>query len=429
MKVPTVSVVLPGRRFIGPSLLTLGLLLTIAWFRLSAADLSPIWVGTWATAPRFEESAEEKIQLQSATLRQFVRTSLGGHRLRVRLSNLFGTTPLVLNGVHISLAASAGAIRTETDHALRFNGDTGASIPAGTSLLSDPLDFELPPLADVALSIQFKNVPAMLTMHHGSRTNSYLQPGDTLAAGVMADAVKIEHWYFISGIDVLSTGPVAAVVALGDSITDGRGTTTDLNNRWTDALASRLQAQTSTANIGVLNQGIGGNRLLRDGLGTRMLDRFDRDVLLQTGARWVIVQAGINDIGSRLDARKKGEPYASASDIITAFEQLIVRSHAKGIRIIGTTIAPYAGADFYWSADGEADRQTVNHWIRTSGRFDAVVDFDAALRDPLAPSHLAAAFDCGDHLHPSLAGYAEMARVVDLNLFALLTAAAQIGNP
>lgn len=386
--------------------------------RLPAADRLPDWVGTWATSPRSEAAADDKTPLAGATLRQVVRTSVGGSQVRLRLTNVFGTTPLVLDGVHLALAGPAGTIRPETDQPLRFAGAAVATVPPGATLLSDPVAFELPPLADVAVSIRFRDVPSVLTMHHGSRTTSYLRAGDALAVPAFTDATTFVRWYFLGGIDVIPSAPSAAIVVLGDSITDGYGTTTDRNNRWTDVFARRLQDRTDTAQVAVLNHGIGGNRLLRDGLGPNMLARFDRDVLVQTGVRWVIVQAGINDLGTRLEARKKGEPFASAADLIGAFEQLIARARAKGVRIIGTTITPYTGADFYWSADGEADRQTVNAWIRTSGHFDAVVDFDAVLRDPENPSRLAAALDSGDHLHPSLAGYEAMARAVDLNLFA-----------
>jgi lysophospholipase L1-like esterase len=401
--------------------ITLSLLLvTLASSGFAGADGSAtVWVGTWATSPFPEPAAKEQLPLAGATLRQIVHVSLGGNRLRLRLSNAFGTTPLALDGAHLALAGPAGAIEPATDRPLRFNGQTSVSIPPGAVMLSDPLDFELPPLADVAVSLHLQKVPATLTAHPGSRTTSYLQAGDAVAAAALPEARKVVCWYFINGLDVLAAPPAAAVVALGDSITDGRGSTTDHNDRWTDALARRLQAGLGTARVGVLNQGIGGNRLLRDGLGPNMLARFDRDVLVQTRARWVIVQAGINDIGTRIGARKQGEPFASPADIIAAYEQLIDRAHTQGLQIVGTTITPYAGADFYWTADGEADRQTVNAWIRTSGHFDAVVDFDAALRDPHDPSRLAAAFDSGDHLHPSPAGFVEMARVVDLGLFDL----------
>ncbi|HRP05300.1 MAG TPA: SGNH/GDSL hydrolase family protein, partial [Opitutaceae bacterium] len=261
----------------------------------------------------------------------------------------------------------------------------------------------------------------MLTTHPGSRTTSYLATETDSDTFRQAAARKIVHWYFLSGLEVETERPTAAIVVLGDSITDGYGTTTDGNDRWTDVLARRLQEQGPGNRIAVLNQGIGGNRLLRDGLGPNILARFDRDVIAQSGARWVIVLAGINDIGTRLSAREKGEPYASAADIIHALSQIIVRAHAKDMIVIGGTLTPYAGAGFYWSEDGEADRQTVNQWIRTSGQFDAVIDFDAALRDPENPTRLASAFDSGDHLHPSLAGYAEMARVVDLRHFLLIS--------
>lgn len=382
------------------------------------------WVGTWATSA-FREAAKDQPTLTGTTLRQVVHVSIGGHRVRLQLSNVFGPSDLVLSGVHLAMAKSDGAIDPGTDRALTFQGRTEAVIPAGAVLLSDAVDFDLPPLADAAITMQFKQVPEILTTHPGSRATSYAEPGAALAAPTLPTAAKVVHWYFLGALDVMAPAPSGAVVALGDSITDGHGTTTDHNNRWTDILAQRLQANPATAHVGVLNQGIGGNRLLRDGLGPNMLARFNRDVLVQTGVRWVIVQAGINDIGTRLDARKHGWPYASADAIIGADEQLIARAHARGLKIYGATISPYGGCGFYWSADGEADRQTINHWIRTSGQFDAVIDFDAALRDPKDPGRLAPVFDKGDHLHPSLAGYAEMARVVDLALFGAPSKTAQ----
>jgi lysophospholipase L1-like esterase len=387
------------------------------------------WVGTWATSAFPEAALPANLPLKDATIRQVVRGSIGGRRVRLRFTNAFGASPLVLAGAHIALAGGSGAIEPQTDRALTFNGRLAAEIPPGAVLLSDPLDFDLPPLTEVAVSIQCQEVPAMLTTHPGSRTTSYVQRGNLLSATALPAATAVVHWYFLDGLEVSAPAPAGSIVALGDSITDGHGTTTDRNNRWTDGLAGRLKAQAGTLHVGVLNEGIGGNRLLRDGLGPNMLARFERDVLAQPGVRWVIVQAGINDIGTRIEARKHGGNYASADDIIGAYKQLITRARTHGLKIYGATISPYAGADFYWSDDGEADRRKVNAWIRTGGGFDAVIDFDAALRDPNDPTRLAPAFDSGDHLHPSLAGYAEMARVVDLNLFVLPPATRSPANP
>jgi len=376
------------------------------------------WVGTWATAPLPEAPGADTPALAGATFRQVIHVSLGGSQVRLRLSNAFGASALTLHGVHLALAAPDGALQPGTDRALTFSGRPTVTIPAGASFVSDPLDFPLAPQADVAISIHFAQLPEKLTAHPGARTRSYLQPGDALAAAALPEAKTSTRWYFLSGLDVLTDAPrAAALVLLGDSITDGYGTTTDRNNRWPDEFVRRLQARPDAPALGVLNLGIGGNRLLRDGLGPNALARFDRDVLAQSGARWLLVFEGINDLGTRLDARKKGGDFASAEDLIAAFRQLIARAHSRGLRVIGATITPYEGAGFYFTPDGEADRQKVNDWIRHSGSFDAVADFDAALRDPQNPSRLAPEFDSGDHLHPSLAGYARLAAALDPSLF------------
>lgn len=396
----------------------------VAWLMLCALlplGVAGSWVGTWATAVFPESASKDKLPLAGGTLRQVMRVSLGGDRARLRLSNAFGMTPLVLRDVRLACVEKDGNLREQSTCPLTFNGRNEVSISPGAVMLSDPADFKLSALADVAITMRLIQVPEMLTTHPGSRTTSYLATETDSDTFRQAAARKIVHWYFLSGLEVETERPTAAIVVLGDSITDGYGTTTDGNDRWTDVLARRLQEQGPGNRIAVLNQGIGGNRLLRDGLGPNILARFDRDVIAQSGARWVIVLAGINDIGTRLSAREKGEPYASAADIIHALSQIIVRAHAKDMIVIGGTLTPYAGAGFYWSEDGETDRQTVNQWIRTSGQFDAVIDFDAALRDPENPTRLASAFDSGDHLHPSLSGYAEMARVVDLRHFLLIS--------
>lgn len=381
---------------------------------------SPHWVATWACSPQTTEEANlpPAPAFADTTLRQVVHVSLGGRTLRVRFSNAFGATALDLLSARIARPAGAGAIQPGMDEALTFHGQTSVTIPAGAPIVSDAIEFDLPPQSDVAITAYVKGAPAQVTGHPGSRTTSYLAGGNVVSAADLAGATRVDHWYFLTGIDVEADGRAAAVVTLGDSITDGRGSTTNGNDRWPDDLARRLLANKATRHVAVLNHGIGGNRLLRDGLGPNALARLDRDVLAQTGVRWLIVLEGINDIGTRVRARERGEPWATAADIIAALEQIAARAHARGIRVYGATLLPFEGAANYFSADGEADRQAVNAWIRTGGAFDAVVDFDAITRDPAQPSRLRAAVDGGDHLHPSAAGYEVMADAIDLALFA-----------
>jgi lysophospholipase L1-like esterase len=385
------------------------------------------WVGTWASSPQLATPAQMPPGqgFADTTVRQLIRVSIGGKRIRVRLSNAFGTAPLTIVGAHVALANGVtSAIRPASDRALAFHGRPSVSIPAGAVAVSDPLDFALPPLADVALSLYLKGAPDTVTLHPGSRTTSYLQPGEALAAADLRAPARIDHWYFINGLDVEAGPDAAAVVVLGDSITDGRGSTTNGQDRWPDRLSRRLQANPATAQVAVLNHGIGGNRLLRDGLGPNALARFDRDVLAQTGARWLLVLEGVNDLGTRVSARTKGESWATADDIIAAYEQIVRRARGHGLVVYGATILPLGGFANYAAPDVEADRQRINQWIRTSGTFDGVVDFDRATRDPAQPARLSAAVDGGDHLHPSAAGYEVMANAVDLALFDLRPKAA-----
>ena len=266
-------------------------------------------------------------------------------------------------------------------------------------------------------------MPAEVTGHPGSRTTSYLLAGDAAAAAELPGATRVDHWYYVNGIDVQRDGRAGR--RRDPRRLDHRRPRLDTNgnDRWPDILARRLAANRATAGVAVANHGIGGNRLLRDGLGPNALARLDRDVLALPGVRWLVVLEGINDIGTRVAARAKGESAATAEDIIAAYEQIVARAHARGVRVYGATILPFEGAGFYFTPDGEADRQQVNAWIRTSGRFDAVIDFDAAMRDPQQPSRLAPAVDGGDHLHPSAAGYRIMADAIDLALFAGSSAA------
>ena len=400
------------------------LLLCSLWIDVAAHAASPTggaWTAAWFTSQQLTERANEPPApgLAHATLRQIILPTLGGAELRVTFSNVFGRTPLVLTAAHVALAGANDAIDASTDHALLFHHQPGIVIQPGASMISDPIDLPIAALRKLAITVQIAHAPAELTGHPGSRTTSYFCPGDYAGAAQLNQPSSVEHWYFITALEVRSSSPAAAIVALGDSITDGRGSTTNANNRWPDELARRLQANAATASVAVLNAGIGGNRLLRDGLGPNALARFDRDVLAPAGARWVIVFEGINDIGTRHDARPKGLPFASADDIIAAYEQIVVRAHAHGMRVLGATITPYEGASFYFTPDGEADREAINHWIRTSGAFDAVIDFDAVVRDPKHPTHLAPEFDSGDHLHPSPVGYERMAAAIDLRQFAI----------
>jgi lysophospholipase L1-like esterase len=263
--------------------------------------------------------------------------------------------------------------------------------------------------------------PATQTGHPGSRATSYLAHGNFVGAPNLLDAKNVDHWYQVSGIDVLAPAGAASIVVLGDSITDGHGATTNGNDRWTDILAQRLQASANKRSIGVSNQGIGGNHLLTDGLGPNALARFDRDVLAPAGVRWVIVFEGVNDLGGLTrDGEVTPEQHSvRVKHIISAYEQIVQRAHAHGLRVFGATITPYVGSDYYHPGPlSEADRQAVNAWIRAAGHFDAVIDFDSVVRDPQHLDRLLPAFDCGDHLHPSPAGYRAMGEAVQLNLFA-----------
>jgi lysophospholipase L1-like esterase len=400
----------------------------------SSTQASSMWVVSWAASQQIPEpeNALPQDDLRDATLRQIVHLSLGGAELRVHLSNAFGAEALHFASVHIArpLSPASPAIDPASDKALTFSGRNEVTIPPGAEFVSDPVEVPVAPLSDLAISFHLDAPPVVETSHPGSRATSYYLHGDFVSAPDLPTAKRIDRWFQLSGVDVLTPAGAASIVALGDSITDGHGATTNGNDRWTDVLAARLAASPATRNLGVSNQGIGGNHLLTDGLGPNALARFDRDVLAQAGVRWLIVFEGVNDLGKL--ARGEGLPSGAATPpdraendhadlvarVIAAYRQIILRAHAHGLRVYGATITPYAGSDYYHpDAQDEADREAVNAWIRAPGHFDAVIDFDAVVRDPAHPDHLLPAFDCGDHLHPSPAGYRAMGNVIPLDLF------------
>ena len=334
--------------------------------------------------------------------------------MRVQFSNAYGTNAVTIHSVHVALAAGAGSagngdINPATDQALSFHGAPSITIPAGEAVFSDPCDFSLPALTNLAITTYLGDISATtINGHPGSRTTSFIQSGNVVAAPSLPAASKAVHWYLITGVDVLADSASQALVVLGDSITDGRGSTTDRNNRWPDDLAQRFNTNTPTAKAAVVNMGIGGNGIFR-GLGPAAVKRFDRDVIGQRGVRWLILFEGVNDIGG-------DHAGTIATNLIAAYAQFVAKAHAHNLLVYGATITPFGGS-FYDTRHHEASRQTVNSWIRTNSLYDGVIDFDAAVRDPVTLTNLLSTYDSGDHLHLSPAGYQAMAKAVNLGWF------------
>ena len=418
------------RTFVGLSLLLAGALSLPLASRANGDDddhdglRGPRWVGTWTASPQAPEPPiilATPAQFDNQTLRQIVHISVGGSRMRVRLSNEFGRTPLVVGSAHIArqLAGNGASIMPGTDRTLTFGGRAGVTIPAGAPVLSDPVELDAPALSNLAISIHLPKPTTASTFHSlGVQTTYVSSQGDFTAAATLPTASTTTSWFFLSGVSVATRRPPAAIVALGDSITDGFASTVDANRRWPNLLAARLQAKPSLRHVAVMDHGISGNRTLHDFIGPNALARFDRDVLVAPGAKWVVLLEGINNIGLP-GAFGLPQEVVSAEDIIFSYRQLIDRAHEQGLRIYGGTLTPFEGTTFpgYFTPAGEVKRQAVNQWIRSSGAFDAVIDFDKAIRDPAHPTRMLPIYDSGDHLHPNDAGYQTMANAIDLSLF------------
>jgi lysophospholipase L1-like esterase len=375
------------------------------------------YVGTWATAPFDGDPWHTIPTVVDSTLREIVHTSIGGKTLRVRFSNEFGTEPLRIDAATVAVNTGANSIDSASLHDLRFHDSASVVIPAGAMVLSDPVSMSTPAAADLAVSLylplqQVSNV----SVHSSASQDNLIVTGNHVRDAALAQPVITPSWFFLKGIDVEPAAtPAAAVVAYGDSITDGAASTQNSNHRWPDYLAKRLQANPATAHLAVLDEGIGGNCVLVHCVAQNALARFDRDVLSNPAVKYLIILEGINDIG-RLHQANDPDYKLTAEDLEQGFAQLVARAHEHGIRVYGATITPYKGAGCF-TEKGEQIRQAVNRWILTSGVFDGVVDFDKATRDPANPLMFASQFDSGDHLHPKDAGYAAMADSIDLGLF------------
>lgn len=382
----------------------------------SAASHSDHWVGTWAAAPVAAPNSKATYGAADTTFREIVHVSLGGNSVRVILTNEFGLEPLTIGAAHIARSTGGSNIDTSLASALTFSGRSSITIPPGALAVSDPVDIKLAPMSDVAVSIF---VPAQtitqVTQHSFADQTNYFAAGNVVGSQTLEAPKQIASWLFLKGIDVKADDKSGAIVAFGDSITDGAHSTRNANLRWPDNLARRLQADKKTSKFSVINEGIGGNRVLHDGYGPSALARFDRDVIAQAGVKYVIILESINDIG-RAYRLKNPDDVVTADDLIAGLSQLTTRAHTHGIKVIGATLTPYVGAG-YASPAGEKVREAVNQWIRTSNQLDGFVDFDKATQDPSNPTVFLPADNSGDHLHPSDAGYKAMADSIDLKLF------------
>jgi lysophospholipase L1-like esterase len=382
----------------------------------TAISQETIWTGSWAAAP-VAAPANPTPSLDGTTYRDIVHLSLGGNAIRLRITNEFGTAPLTIASVHAALSAGGATLQTGTDHTVTFGGQESVTIPTGAVIISDPVAMPVKPFTNLAVSLF---VPAQsatnLTYHALAVSTNYIATGNVVASPDLAASTKVTSWYLLKGVEVDAVGN-AAVVILGASISDGYHSTLDKNARWPDGLAARLQSNKATSSIGVLNEGISGARLLHDVTGPSALSRLDRDVLAQSGAKYLIIAIGTNDIG-RTFFPLPGHPNegVTSDQLIWGYQQTVSRAHARGIKVIASTLNPYGGAAYY-NTEGEQIRKAVNAFFRTSKVFDGVIDFDRVTQDPAHPENLLPAYDSGDHLHPNDAGYKAMADSIDLTLF------------
>ncbi|QDH71724.1 SGNH/GDSL hydrolase family protein [Lysobacter alkalisoli] len=389
----------------------------------AAAPAESTWIATWTASPQERWDGEFALpthlpfQFRDQTVRQVARISIGGQRVRVRLSNEYGNRPLRIGAARIALAGKDGAIIAGSDRELRFGGKGDITIPPGAPMLSDPVGLDVPALSRIAISLYLPEPTPPATFHWDARQTAHVGQGNQASAMKLETDTTLTTRVFLDSILVEADPGTRAVVAFGDSITDGNMATVDVDSRWPDVLAERLAGR----NVAVLNAGISGARVLRDRMGANALARFERDVLARTGVTSVIVLMGINDIAWHGTPLAPDEDATGAEALIAGYRQLIARAHARGIRILGATLTPFEGAlidtpmNGYHDADKERVRQQVNAWIRDGGEFDAVIDFDAITRDPAHPARLLPAYDSGDHLHPGDAWYRAMAEAIDLD--------------
>jgi len=398
--------------------------LLLALFALSSS--APHWVATWGTSPAPQLADDQMrsahLEFSDQTLREVVHTSIGGGAVRVRLSNVFGKQGVEIGTVHLAVRGKNAEIAPGTDRALTFSGRPSVTIPPNAMILSDPVKLAVQPNSDLAVSIYLPNRALGGGVHYAAEQTSYIGQGDQAGSPAISQPQTVTSWIWLAGVDVQAAESAGAVVAFGDSITDGARSTLDANHRWPDILAARLRARKGRE-LSVVDAGIGGNRILHDAqsnvrFGINALARFDRDVLEQPGVKYVVVLEGINDLGHAGSSAPLSET-VTADDLIAALRQLIVRAHERGVKIFGATLTPFEGTVFngYFSPEKEAKRKALNQWIRTAKEFDGVIDFDKAVSDPAHPDRVLPAYDSGDHLHPGDAGYKAMADSIDLTLF------------